>query len=498
MRSRGGNPLAVGELRAADPAAPTVLIYGHYDVQGPGRSSRGPRRRSSRDPRRAPLRARRGRRQGQLPAAAARRLRDGARRRAARERAGAGRGRGGDAPARRWPTGCARTSARADAAIVFDSGMPDPQTPAITVGLRGIVMTHARRCASAERNLHSGMYGGSVLNALHVLHGAARAGAPGRRRARARGAARGRPRRRRRPSSRPGSGCRRATHAIARGRRAPGQPGRAAPSSTSAPARDAVARRQRDRRRRAAHGRAGGRARVGLAAPRRRARIPSGCAPCSRGCCATALPAGAELELESHLRDAGALRPRRAGAARSRRRRSSARAASRRRSRASGGSIPIVAEMAARGYPVIVGGFGLPDDAIHAPDESFALRSLELGRGRGARALPRARLAAARLIGRAGDPLLREPLLEHAGGGARCRGRRRGCRARGAAAGSGDRPGPSAPPRRAPGRPPRCPTCSAPSARGSRRSAPRRRRSAARAGGRSCGRTCGSRWARGS
>src|SRR5205823_4870527 len=32
----GGNPLAVGELRAADPAAPTVLIYGHYDVQSPG------------------------------------------------------------------------------------------------------------------------------------------------------------------------------------------------------------------------------------------------------------------------------------------------------------------------------------------------------------------------------------------------------------------------------------------------------------------------------
>jgi acetylornithine deacetylase/succinyl-diaminopimelate desuccinylase-like protein len=44
-----------------------------------------------------------------------------------------------------------------------------------------------------------------------------------------------------------------------------------------------------------------------------------------------------------------------------------------------GGSIPIVAEMAARGYPVVVGGFSLPDDAIHAPNESFSLRSLELG-----------------------------------------------------------------------------------------------------------------------
>jgi acetylornithine deacetylase/succinyl-diaminopimelate desuccinylase-like protein len=44
-----------------------------------------------------------------------------------------------------------------------------------------------------------------------------------------------------------------------------------------------------------------------------------------------------------------------------------------------GGSVPIVAEMAARGYPVIVGGFGLAEDQIHAPNESFSLRSLEWG-----------------------------------------------------------------------------------------------------------------------
>src|SRR5436190_14910196 len=31
-----GNPLAVGELRAAREDAPTVLIYGHYDVQSVG------------------------------------------------------------------------------------------------------------------------------------------------------------------------------------------------------------------------------------------------------------------------------------------------------------------------------------------------------------------------------------------------------------------------------------------------------------------------------
>src|SRR5688500_17463891 len=28
-----GNPLVVGELRASDPDAATIFIYGHYDVQ---------------------------------------------------------------------------------------------------------------------------------------------------------------------------------------------------------------------------------------------------------------------------------------------------------------------------------------------------------------------------------------------------------------------------------------------------------------------------------
>jgi acetylornithine deacetylase/succinyl-diaminopimelate desuccinylase-like protein len=45
----------------------------------------------------------------------------------------------------------------------------------------------------------------------------------------------------------------------------------------------------------------------------------------------------------------------------------------------SGGSIPIVAELAAAGIPTVVGGFALPDDAIHAPNESYRLESLRLG-----------------------------------------------------------------------------------------------------------------------
>ena len=45
----------------------------------------------------------------------------------------------------------------------------------------------------------------------------------------------------------------------------------------------------------------------------------------------------------------------------------------------SGGSIPVVAEFAAHGIPTIVSGFALPDDAFHAPNESYRVESLRLG-----------------------------------------------------------------------------------------------------------------------
>ena len=48
----------------------------------------------------------------------------------------------------------------------------------------------------------------------------------------------------------------------------------------------------------------------------------------------------------------------------------------------SGGSIPVVAEFAAREIPTIVSGFTLPDDAFHAPDESFRRREPRARRAR--------------------------------------------------------------------------------------------------------------------
>jgi acetylornithine deacetylase/succinyl-diaminopimelate desuccinylase-like protein len=44
----------------------------------------------------------------------------------------------------------------------------------------------------------------------------------------------------------------------------------------------------------------------------------------------------------------------------------------------SGGTIPILAAFAARGIQTIVSGFALPEDQIHAPNESYRLESIEL------------------------------------------------------------------------------------------------------------------------
>ena len=91
-----GNPLAVGDLKATRPDAPTVLIYGHYDVQGAARPERVDLAAvRARGARRAHLRPRRRRRQGQLLAAAVGGLRPRAGGRAAGQRARRGRGRGG-------------------------------------------------------------------------------------------------------------------------------------------------------------------------------------------------------------------------------------------------------------------------------------------------------------------------------------------------------------------------------------------------------------------
>jgi len=56
----------------------------------------------------------------------------------------------------------------ADAAIVLDGGMVARDLPGFTIGLRGMCYFHVT-VRTGERDLHSGMFGGAALNAIHAL-----------------------------------------------------------------------------------------------------------------------------------------------------------------------------------------------------------------------------------------------------------------------------------------------------------------------------------------
>ncbi len=57
---------------------------------------------------------------------------------------------------------------RADAALIADSPMFAPGVPALCTGLRGLVYTEVEACGAAH-DLHSGLYGGTAPNALNGL-----------------------------------------------------------------------------------------------------------------------------------------------------------------------------------------------------------------------------------------------------------------------------------------------------------------------------------------
>lgn len=57
---------------------------------------------------------------------------------------------------------------KCDAAFICDTGMPSTEIPAIVTGLRGIIYTEVE-VQGAKQDLHSGVYGGVAPNPLHAL-----------------------------------------------------------------------------------------------------------------------------------------------------------------------------------------------------------------------------------------------------------------------------------------------------------------------------------------
>jgi acetylornithine deacetylase/succinyl-diaminopimelate desuccinylase-like protein len=165
-----GQPLALGEIRASAGAesAPTVICYGHFDVQPPD-----PLELWDSAPFEPELRDGylygRGTvdDKGQLYMLLA----------AARELAAAE-----ELPVNirfccdgEEETGghsivdfLAADERGADAAVIFDSGMIRRDVPAFNVATRGMAYFHVT-LRTGERDLHSGVYGGAALNAAHAL-----------------------------------------------------------------------------------------------------------------------------------------------------------------------------------------------------------------------------------------------------------------------------------------------------------------------------------------
>jgi acetylornithine deacetylase/succinyl-diaminopimelate desuccinylase-like protein len=370
----GGHPMAVGDLRCSSPGAPTVLAYGHYDVQAPG-----------------PLEAwvsppfEPTERDGRLYAR------------------GAADDKGNFLPLLHVACELARSSAlpvnvrflvegeeeigsrsvlkrlgegedQADCAIVFDSLMVDERTPAISVGARGLARAEIE-VRTAARDLHSGLYGGAVLNAAHVLLAMLGAVAPD---------ASGRVR----PEL--GAGVaplapeeRESWERLPRGDEAIAAVGgvEVAPGAG-----DELWERTGARTAVDVNMVAAGEPRTivpALARGHVSVRLAPGQVAREVGAelerlLRSAVPDGAEVSIEMELADPALFDPSHPAlqlAATAMERACGASPAFVRL----GGTLPLLAVLAGRGIPAIVSGFALPDDAFHAPNESYRLESLRLG-----------------------------------------------------------------------------------------------------------------------
>ena len=251
--------------------------------------------------------------------------------------------------------------------------MVDERTPAITLALRGLVSVRLR-VRSGERSVHSGMYGGAVLNAIHALHQVLAAVLPD---------ADGRVRPELREGVEPPAAAEVSEwETLPKGEERIAEVG-ARPVSVDAAAEfysRTGAEPSLD-----VNSILGGEPRTIVPATAEAflslrttpeqdvGRLRSVLEELLR----QAAPAGVDLELESYGAPGYAIAPdhpliRRAARA------LEAAAGVRPRFVRIGGSVPIVPYIAGIGIPVVVAGFKLPHDAIHAPNESFRLESIEL------------------------------------------------------------------------------------------------------------------------
>jgi acetylornithine deacetylase/succinyl-diaminopimelate desuccinylase-like protein len=166
---RDGRPLVDGRVRAStDSDGPPVLCYGHFDVQPPS-----PLELWRSDPFDPQIR------EGWLYA---RGVADDKGQLWALVRAALDLSAAGELPVDvRFCLDCEEeiggtsildhieeTAADSRACVIFDTAMLDEETPVLTIGTRGTIYFHVE-VSTGERDLHSGVFGGAALNALHVL-----------------------------------------------------------------------------------------------------------------------------------------------------------------------------------------------------------------------------------------------------------------------------------------------------------------------------------------
>ncbi len=165
-----GQPLAIGELRASRDAdrAPTVLCYGHFDVQPPDPEELWESAPFAPEIRGDHIYARGiADDKGQLYMLlyAARELAQAAELPVNVRFACDGEEETGGQSILEFLSADRRG---ADVAVIFDSAMIDRGRPAFNIATRGLVYFHVTLRAG-ERDLHSGIYGGAALNAANAL-----------------------------------------------------------------------------------------------------------------------------------------------------------------------------------------------------------------------------------------------------------------------------------------------------------------------------------------